>query len=140
MLTPLCVCVTQRDHHHHQQRRGVVQTPGRHQVEAVHLPAAQRQIHHQALVRAPTRPERPTTSLLTFSLCPLCALSVHVLAMCAHTCKLVAFRQKSQILNQNVICLNCVDPVFIRGARGVGQAFSEVGVRPGDVCNKTSLT
>lgn len=51
VLTWLCVCVPQRHHHHRQQRRGVVQTAGRHQVKAVHLPAAERQIHNQALIK-----------------------------------------------------------------------------------------
>lgn len=50
-LTFLCVCVMQCHHHHRQQRWGVVQTTGRHQVKAVHLPAAERQIHYQALVK-----------------------------------------------------------------------------------------
>lgn len=84
----MCVCVTQRHHHHRQQRWGVVQTSGWHQVKAVHLPAAERQIHYQALVKKNKNThvyrQRPS-SLLCFFMSPFHVVSLYILAICTVT-------------------------------------------------------
>lgn len=54
-------------HHHHQQWWGVVQTTGWYQVKAVHLPAAERQIHNQTLVNEKHGHIQKPSSLLRLS-------------------------------------------------------------------------
>lgn len=61
------LCVMQCHHHHHQQWWGVVQTTGWYQVKAVHLPAAERQIHNQTLVN-----EKRTATNKNHHLCCVC--------------------------------------------------------------------
>lgn len=61
------LCVMQCHHHHHQQWWGVVQTTGWYQVKAVHLPAAERQIHNQTLVNEKHGHIQKQSSLLRLS-------------------------------------------------------------------------